>query len=1192
MPTDDTRTGTLTTNTEADMKPKSTWSTKKKILVYGGGGLVAAFTLAAIPLGMEANYSFWQQHLGTNVANNKTGFGYSSKKVNTPPEAKSAIDQTRGYADSVKDDAALARKNYTVSEQVEYWEHKILGTKLYSLDEAKPQAGLQITDDTGKSIYEAKYPRQIFNSFDEIPEIWWKTLLEVENRELLDHQNDGKNVTIEVDRLVKAIVLKKLKEWGAPVENPGGSGLAVQIEKMLHSPDGQSRGDKEEKKRQILTAMAKYYKDHDAKKFVVTYFNIVSLASTKLDGNVDGYAEAMHIWYGRDLELVKKTLTTPDDQLDANGLKLKAQIYIEAASLVIAVKKPDEYYNGPSVRGAHLSKAERAELGRKEMRQRLGKHLPAFVRKGIISQKLFDNIDLNKLEIADPNVRREIAAPSPYKYVNNLRIQVQQEVSVPSLYDLDRRDLSARTTELASLNTAVERICKQITDPVFARASGLIGGPEGRFLFDERDLPYIKCAFIMNERMDDGRNVTRALTDNDASTPMNKVSGGRQGMGSTAKPRWGLYPYEAAMSDLYEEYSKQTPEQLNAALKETNFNDNHTRWALTTLLDPKNSGITFDDFLDLSLERTYSGNPGGTPVENFDRKENGWNSSVRKNLHHSVNAAFWRIMRDNVNFVIYHKMKIDQGMFDDINDPRRIPFLDAHTINEGSVFLGRAMQAQTGMSEAATVDYLVAKSTAKSPEQLAALFRYLYPEKPVGEMKEFILKNVADKYRAKLEGKKPEDAVAAEILPSGKKGKSATPVRKKSHVDPFEALYANFAPGHYDQAERTRLNKKTGEVKTYPEVYDLNERRYKIFGNTLHPLSLWLAKTRIQNPDLSYQQIEKLAEHTDGPSGKSIFRQSYGWLYAPSKKLAQNRALISIIRFKAFNEYLGTQQQLIGYPFKRVVPDERIVLGSNGDTAAALATFMGVIQNDGKLMKPDLFWTINRAEGTVYQKLATKNIEAGKQVIRPEIARSLRRELQGVVQEGTGAKLRETFRVPAYDDNGNAVPGTYTIIPNGGKTGSDDGKLKGRDGSVVGSSGRTATWTFLIGNRLYGTTFLYVEGKPVQEPVSTTTVKGKDGQTTTIPSAAMKSVNPAARAHFTSATAVITTKLLFNTPEFQSFVTQQFAGKPIEGGILMQEKKLPAPKPATPKPVATPRIAANDQQPALAKPEPKAATPD
>jgi membrane peptidoglycan carboxypeptidase len=1222
MPTDNKRTGTPATNTEEIMKPKKTWSTKKKVLVWGGGALTAAFTLAA-PLVIEAEFSPVQEYLGTNVAHNKTGPGFSAKKVTTPPEARSAIDKTRGYADNLKEDAILRKQNFTVSPQKEHYERKILGTPLFSLEEPKAQAGLSIIDDSGETIYQAKYPRQIFNSFDEIPVIWWQTLLEVENRELLNHQDDkidlivadiayNKNVTIEIDRLAKAIFLHVAKKAGLNVSTPGGSGLPVQIEKMLHSPNGQSHGDSDEKKRQILTAMAKYYKDLDAKKFVVTYFNTVSLASTKWDGNVDGYAEAMHIWYGRDLDQVKTMLNTPDDKLDAEGLKLKAQIYMEAASLVIAVKKPDEYYNGPAVRGAHLSKAERAELGRKEMRERLGLLLHSFVTKGIISQKLFDQIDLNNLKIADPNVRHEVEAPSPYKYVNNLRIKTQQTMKVPSLYDLDRRDLTARSTLLGSLNRAAEEVCNDIHDPAFARANGLVGGPEGRFNFDERDLPYVKCAVIINEQLPDGRNVNRVLTDNVKNSPMNQVSGGRQGMGSTSKFRWGLAVYELTMGELYDKYSTKTPEELNARLKEISVNDNLTRWALTTLADPKNAGMTFETFLDAALERTYSGNPGGTEVQNFDSEENSWNKSVRINFHFSVNAAFIRIMRDNVSYVIYEKMGIDPKMFDDMSHPARDAYLDDFTKQEGAIFLYRAYVEQQDMSPAAVEKLLIAKTKFRSPSQMAALFRYLHPEKSVWEMSEFVIANADAKQVSNflskgldkktnasirdLQGRYPKSHVAIQDFITG----SSDPIMADGAVEDIalsltismgknmDSLYKEFAPGAYDQAAHQRVNKKTGEVKKYSAVYDLNERSYKL---KVHPMALWLAKYRTDHPDAKFADVSKAAAVADAHNGKSAYRQSYDWLFKPSKAAAQKRSLISIVRHKAFNDYLGPQQQTLGYPFAKVVDSEKIVLGSNGDTPDALATLLGVVQGDGVLRKADSFSVIARGEGTEFEKIATKHADQGKVVMRPEIAKSLREELQGVVQEGTGKKLREAFKLPAYDADGKVIPNTYRLIPNGGKTGSDDGKLKS-GGKVIGAKSRTATWTFIIGNRLSGTVFLYIDGQAVapipgnQSPAQPAT----QARTASQREAQAKISNPALRAHFTSATAVITTRILFARPEFQQFVAREFYGNKVDGETVVVDKPKPEPKPA--KPVTAPKIAANDHHAPAIKPEKQAIVPN
>ena len=117
-------------------------------------------------------------------------------------------------------------------------------------------------------------------------------------------------------------------------------------------------------------------------------------------------------------------------------------------------------------------------------------------------------------------------------------------------------------------------------------------------------------------------------------------------------------------------------------------------------------------------------------------------------------------------------------------------------------------------------------------------------------------------------------------------------------------------------------------------------------------------------------------------------------------------------------------------------------------------------------------------------------------------------ELQGVVDDGTGHRLD----TPESFDGVNARFG--------GKTGTGNNVTRNRYGQILQVNNRTATWTFTLGDetnptRFYGTVLLYINGQQIRDP-STGAI-----------------FNPAARAHFTSAEAVITTKLIFSLPAAQ-----------------------------------------------------------
>lgn len=1072
-----------TSGTNADATPATL---KRPGPTKGQYAALFALTAGIALIGYEMKNSTLEQYIFTRMANGTLGASMTTK---TPP-AESPRDKTLGYASSVAEDTILRSKKFDVTPQKEWQEHSFLGLGLYPIYEDKMQAGLHIYDTNGTPLFVSDYPREAFKSFENIPETWWKSLLLVENNELLADRPASKNVVIEWDRTILAIA----QRLGVP-GNAGGSGLATQNEKILHSK-GAVTAHAADKARQMLSASVRYYSHANAEKIILNYMESVPLSSTPLDGEVFGFAAGMKTWYGRNLDETTRILNQPEDSLSYDELKLKAQVYREAFSLVMAVKKPSYFFNGPHKGKTNLTKAERQKIGRTALENRIDIYLPKLVASGIISEKLAELVKLERLQFVDQSTRARPTTSSSYKFINTMRIKTQQTLKIPSLYDLDRRDLSVQSTMDGDLNKIAEKILTNITDPAFAKANGLVGG---RDLLDENGTQFVKASFTLYERMPDGRNVLRVQTDNLGNDPLNLNEGGKLELGSTAKFRWGLAPYQMTIGKLHDKYNTYTPEALQKRLNEVSKEDALTRWALSYFLDPE-TDKSFPAMLNASMERKYSGNPneafatggGVLKVQNFDRKEDSWNCTVRVCFHHSVNASFIRIMRDIVKYTIYEEMGVDAAIYDDINDPMRGPYLEQFAKSEGSIFLSRALKDQQNKTGSELDSFLAQKIKKRHPGKIAALYMYLHPQASVQDLEKFV--------RAESD----PDLLAKFIA----KNTPKKHVADKPVVDAFTKLHKDYAPGVF---ERPATAKKSAN-------YDLNDRAYI---TKIHPLALWVAKFKSENPTAKWADIVAAADTVDKEKGVSVFHETYSWLFKPTKMAAQNRSLRRIIEEKAFNDYLLPQARSLGYPFNKVVPSYGTVLGSSGDTPAALAKLLGIVQNDGVMKKANIFWNITRAEDTPYEKIATPILDTGKQVMKPEIARSLREELQGVVNEGTGGRLKNIIKLP-----------DGTIIPNGGKTGSGNNVVKSGNGQVLEVKNRTATWTFTIGDRFFGTTLLYVDGSPVTQPDP----KNPDKKI-------VISQNPAAKAHFTSATAVITTKILFSTPEFQNFLQRELRGE-------------------------------------------------
>ena len=92
------------------------------------------------------------------------------------------------------------------------------------------------------------------------------------------------------------------------------------------------------------------------------------------------------------------------------------------------------------------------------------------------------------------------------------------------------------------------------------------------------------------------------------------------------------------------------------------------------------------------------------------------------------------------------------------------------------------------------------------------------------------------------------------------------------------------------------------------------------------------------------------------------------------------------------------------------------------------------------------------------------------QLLSPVIAKLVRREMIGVVENGTGRRAHSGVKLP-----------DGAVLPIGGKTGTGDNRLEqfGPHGRLLVSQvvNRTAAFVFFIGDRFYGTILAFVLGK-------------------------------------------------------------------------------------------------------------------
>jgi membrane peptidoglycan carboxypeptidase len=705
---------------------------------------------------------------------------------------------------------------------------------------------------------------------------------------------------------------------------------------------------------------------------------------------VNGYADGMALWFNRDFREASILMMQPDAKLNDEQMKEAAKAYRESLSLILSVRKPSAYL----------------QTEREDLQKRIDFYVPEFAKAGIISDRMRDAVLAAKVDFADPNRPNKVDLTKPPKSVQGMQVDLLRTLGVKGLYDLNRIDMTAKSTLHKDSDAKVAAHLRALANPDQAKADGMIGFQ----LLPPNLTDKVVYTFTLYEKLPNGQNVIRVQADN-FDGPLNLNEGVKLEFGSTAKLRT-LVSYLEAVSHLHDKYQGQDAAALTAAKDKVNTNDHITRWALEYLAAP-DSDKSLNGMLEASLNRTYSGSPGeafftgggSKRYENFERSENYQNYTVKEAFHKSVNLSFIRIMRDVMYYNMTEHMKIDPAIFTDTDNPQRLAYLQKFSDMEGRGFQWKFWGEQKDKTPDELLQ-MMADKTHHSPVQLAVVYRSLLPEKPVADMEAFIRKNCKDG------GDKTD----------------------------FQALYDKYAH----------------------DAFNLNDRGYI---TSIHPLALWMAENRIKNPDMTWEQT--------ADASKDLRQEVYKWLYKDGKEHGQNLRIYTMLEKEAF-QYIHEDWKALGYPFATLVPSYSTAIGVSGDTPAALATLAGIIQNDGMLKPAIKFQEIDIAQGTPYETIAKARVKPGTRVLPEEVTKLVRREMNGVVEEGTAVRIRNAVTL----SNGQK-------LDVGGKTGTGDNRMQtfSAHGHVTSSEAksRTGTFVFAIGDRLYGVFTGYVFGPEAKD---------------------------------------------------------------------------------------------------------------
>jgi membrane peptidoglycan carboxypeptidase len=630
-------------------------------------------------------------------------------------------DQRLGYAKLPSFVDSLKSRDFSVDKQSVASPElaSFIGEHGYAVYREKEVAGLTLHDRDGVAFYQTGYPQHLFGNFASIPPLIVNTLLFIEDRTLLDNDYPRQNPAIQWHRFVLAAAGQVGSVLDPSLRQGGASTLATQIEKFRHYPEGITR-DIGDKLSQMVAASMRSYIDGPLtlgarERVVATYLNSTPLSSRMGYGEIIGLGDGLWLWFGTDLGEAGAVLTDPMP----DNLKRKAAIYKQVLSLLLAQRRPSYYLLE----------------GRADLKVLADQYLRLLASGGVIDAELRDEALATDLKFL-----KEPPALGPVSFVaqkasGTIRTDLLRLLKVPSLYDLDRLDLSVDTTFDSDIQKDVSEVLAKVGTRDEAKALGLMG-PN---LLGNEDPANVKYSVVLYEKGLD-RNYVRIHADS-LDQPFDLNSGAKLILGSTAKFRT-LVTYLDIISRLHDRYAEAPAAELRK-LSTTKSTDPLTRFVAGYMLTAKDKSL--QPILDAAMQRRYSSNPGerfftGGGVHTFSncqRSDNGKNPSVELAVTTSNNLAFIRIMRDIRDFYLDEEERNADKSGSQAN--MRTDYLTRFADQEGKTYLNRFYDEFRGKS-ADDVLTAMANKTRKVPRRLAIVYRSVRPDATEADMRQFLYK--------------------------------------------------------------------------------------------------------------------------------------------------------------------------------------------------------------------------------------------------------------------------------------------------------------------------------------------------------------------------------------------------------------------------------------------------------------------
>ncbi|WP_052700320.1 transglycosylase domain-containing protein [Methylocucumis oryzae] len=752
------------------------------LTVYIGLGLITVAVIVGRLIHQEVKTSKYQAQYLTQISKQLSYKLVPGQSQSVRYPQAGPYDQRLGYTALPEAIKRLQNLGYEITAQAAFppiMTELIDEYGLFTVYHEKSQAGLRIIDNNNHTIFSATYPEHGYAQFQDIPPVVLNTLLFIENRELLNQENTQVNPAIEWDRFGFAGLQLIANKLGVDSNVPGGSTLATQIEKYRHSPNGYTNSIVD-KFRQMGTASVRaYLEGADTRamrqEIALSYLNTMPLAATPQHGEVHGLGDGLSAWFNADFNNIN-SLLTPEALATTNISKAQAKAYRQVLNILLSQRRPTYL----------LGKGFRA------LQTLTDSYLRLLAEQGVISPELRDAA----LKETTPLPPRRSNAPTKFalerKTQSVLRARLAKALGVKSNYEMDRFDLTVKTTLDYKTQLAVTQELRELSHPDKAREAGIIGT---RMLGDTLHLDPIVYSLIVYEKTKTG-NQLRVQTDNyDQALDINE--GIRLDLGSTSKLRTMVH-YLELIAELYQQYQKLNRSELDQL--QFHPKDYLSAWVREQLRIQPN--ISLEHLLYSALDKSYSASPnesfytgGGLHTfSNFTKGEDNQIMSIRHALRDSVNLVFIRLMRD----LVYHHLYKPGGIarwLEIPDSPKREEYLQRFADKEGSVYLRRFYSKYHGKTPDEILTSLAQRVLAK-PSRLAMLYRSIYPERD-------------------------------------------------------EQALSHFLKTHLDKSQYAKQNIDELYNKYSPKNFDLQDQGYI---TKIHSLELWLAGYMAKNPGANLEQ--------------------------------------------------------------------------------------------------------------------------------------------------------------------------------------------------------------------------------------------------------------------------------------------------------------------------------------------------